>query len=111
VGHEELDQLVVSPVGARVDSDHGVEGSRSLSELATAMMDDEAQLERVYVAAGGLQAFVGRGFDCAHVTALERFAAAKNQWMGGWGHAMNLECRVQTRLRRVAMVPASRSLV
>src|SRR5437868_6055496 len=68
MGEEKLDELVVSPIGARVDSDHGVERSRGLPELSSMPLDLVADFERVDVATGGFQPFFHGffgGFDLA----------------------------------------------
>ncbi len=86
VVEEKLDQLVVRPVGPRVDSDHGIERTCRLAELTPMLLDLETNLERVDVAAGCLQAFFNslfRGFD---FTTRECLAGTQYQGMNVFSH-------------------------
>src|SRR6185312_3363697 len=86
VGQEKLDELVVRPVDARVDPDHGIESSSRLAELPSMLLDLVADLERVDVATGGFQPFLHgllSGFDLA---ARESFAGPQHQGMDRFSH-------------------------
>src|ERR1700716_1670593 len=55
MSHEQLNELVVGPVGALIDSNDRVQRPRSLTELAAALLHDEPKLEGVDVPPSGLQ--------------------------------------------------------
>lgn len=86
VGQEKLDELVVSPIGARVDPDHGIERSRGFADLTPMPLDLVADLERVDVAAGRFQPLLDRLFGGFDFTARESFAGAQHQGMDGFSH-------------------------
>jgi hypothetical protein len=111
VGHKELNEFVVGPVRAVIDSNHRIQGPRSLAKLAASLLYDKTKLERVYVAPGGFQSLFRSSFDGAHIAALQGFAATENERMRCCRHERTLGNRVQTGLRRPAMVPASGPVV
>lgn len=100
VSQEKLDELVVSPIGARVDPDHGVEGSRGLAELTSMSLDLVADLERVDVATGGFQPFVHGSFGGFDLAARKSFAGAQHQGVDGFSHDQ------KPRIRTDAVVKA-----
>src|SRR5262249_35367566 len=107
----ELDQLVVGPVRVWIDSDNSVECPRCLAKLATPLLHDEAQLEGIDIPSSGFESLLGGGFHSSHIAALQSFATTKNQRVRCSGHESNLGSRVQTSLRRPAMVHASGPVV
>ena len=86
MGHQELDELVVGPVGPRVDANHGVKSTGGLTQLPASFLNLIAHLQGVDIAACHPQALLDcglRGFD---LTARERFASAKHQRVSGFDH-------------------------
>lgn len=86
VGHQKLDELVVSPVGAPVDPNHGVERSRGLAELPSMPLNLVADFEGVDIAPGGFQAFLHGLLGGLDLAARESFAGAQHQGMDGFSH-------------------------
>ena len=109
--HEELNQLVVRPVRPRIDSNYRIQRTSGLAELSALLLHDEPELQRVDVAARRLQTLFSRCLNGTHIAALQSFTATENKRMGRCWHERNLGDRVQTQMRRPAMVPASAAVV
>ena len=100
VRHENLHQLVVGPLGARIRADHGVQGLDRLERLTPLLLYQVTQLERIDVAGGALESLRGSRLGARQIAAPQGLAATDDDGMGrrGTGHT-------------AAMVPASRRLV
>ena len=90
VRQQQLDELAVSPVGLRVDSDHRLQRTRRFAKLSPALQEEATQRQGVDVATRGLQALVDGGLGRPHVASCQSLASAENESMGWIGHSMSL---------------------